>query len=123
MTRQTSFIAYTKIKEEGLLSKKRWEVYDILFEHGPLTAHEVVAKARKQYPLSNQTSFNARLSELESQRVVARVGKKINPVSGTENYLWDVTAHEPIKLEKPTKHKCKHCNGTGEVVEQQTKLF
>ena len=63
--RHTSIEAFNKIKEEGLLSRRKMEVYEILFRHGPLTAHEIVSIARDKYPQANQTGFNARLSELK----------------------------------------------------------
>ena len=123
MIRQTSIEAYNTIKENGLLSKRRWEVYDILFHHGPLTAHEVVQVARKQYPYANQTSFNARLSELKKEGVAIEVGSKTNEVSGVSNYLWDVTSGLPIKYDKPKIIKCPTCNGTGGIEHSQAKLF
>lgn len=123
MTRQTSVETYRLIESDGLLSKRRFEVYSILFNSGPLTAHEIVATARKQYPLANQTGFNARLSELEKLGVVETVGEKNNPVSGHKNLLWDVTDKLPSKLEKPARVKCKHCGGRGYFETQQSKLF
>ena len=113
ITRETSFEAYRTIRDNGLLSVRRFEVYEILFYHGPLTAHEVVKIARKRYPLANQTTFNARLSELKERGVVMNCGVKKNPVSGVDNLLWDVTAKLPIKLKKKKLVKCFMCNGKG----------
>ena len=106
MTRQTSIAAYNKIKSDGLLSKRRLEVYQILYKFGPLTAHEVVNIARSKYPKANQTGFNARLSELRTMTVVDEVGEKADKVSGHLNILWDVNSNLPIKLpKKKTKDK------------------
>lgn len=96
--RITSLAAYNSIKERKLLSAKRFEVYECLYQHGPLTAHEIVALGRKANPLANQTSWNARLSELESLGVVRTVGEKLNPVSNVTNLLWDVTDKLPTKF-------------------------
>ena len=115
--RSTSLEAYNMIKENGLLSKRKWEVYDILFRLGPLTAHEVVGVARENYPNANQTSFNARLSELVNLGCIEVVGEKINVTSGALNFLWDVNGRLPVKFEKPKKLKCKHCNGKGHFLE------
>ena len=93
MMRQTSLDAYRQIEAEGLLSKRNWEVYEALFHHGPLTAHEIVQLMRSKYPQANQTGFNARLSELKRIGVVTEVGEKKNPVSGKMNYIWDVTCN------------------------------
>lgn len=114
MKRQTSLEAYSIILVDGLLSKRKWEVYDILYHHGPLTAHEVVGVARKKYPLANQTGFNARLSELKTLGVAVEVGEKENPVSKKKNYLWDVTNGLPKESVKKVKTKCPFCKGTGE---------
>ncbi len=100
MVRQTSIDAFNKIKGNGLLSRRKLEVYGILYKNGPLTAHEVVNIARKMYPKANQTGFNARLSELEKLGVVSVVGQKINSISNKQNALWDVTNKLP---EKPSK--------------------
>jgi Fe2+ or Zn2+ uptake regulation protein len=123
MKRKTSIEAYTRIKENGLLSKRRWEVYEILYHNGPLTAHEVVAIARRTYPHANQTSFNARLTELEEVGVAETCGEKINPVSGFHNKLWDVNDKIPLKFEKEKRHKCISCSGKGYISEQQARLF
>ncbi len=89
--------AYETIKANGLLSKRRFEVYDILHRKGPLTAHEIVDIAREFYPKTNQTSFNARLSELEDAGVVDQVGEKVNPISGMRNTLWAANGNLPRK--------------------------
>lgn len=111
--RTTSLTAYATIRDSKLLSKRRWEVYEILFSHGPLTAHEVVAIARNKYPHANQTSFNARLSELNYIECVAVVGEKKNPISGCKNLLWDVTSKLPRKIEKSKREHCNLCGGKG----------
>jgi len=101
--RKTSLEAYNTIKEEGLLSELRLMVYEILFEHGPLMAHEVVEYGKQVMPHANQTSFNARLSELEKLGVVESGSWGIHPVSGMKCVLWDVTGQLP----KETKPKPK----------------
>lgn len=119
--KQTSIDAYEQIKSEGLLTKRKLEVYQILKFHGPMTAHEVVGVARSKYPLANQTGFNARLSELEKLGCVEIADTKTNPVSGKQNYVWRVTNNLPKKLIKPSKIKCPHCDGLGYT--EQGELF
>lgn len=96
--RLTSINAYNRIKDEGLLSQRRLEVYQILYQHGPLTANEIVRKAKESHPNVNQTGFNARLSELKRMKVVAEVGDRHDEVSGHRCLLWDVTDGLPSKL-------------------------
>jgi len=102
----TSKIAYKTIIENGLLSKRRLEVYQILLKYGPLTAHEIVEKARTKYPSANQTGFNARLSELREMGVVEKDGEKLNKISGHNNIIWKLNDKLPKKLEnKKSKDK------------------
>jgi hypothetical protein len=101
--RNTSLDAYERIKAEGLLSRRRFEVYEIVTLHGPVTAHRMVKFARSKYPEANQTGFNARLSELEEMGCITTVGEEINPVSGKSNLLWAVTGKLPTVLRKSEK--------------------
>lgn len=121
--RITSLEAYNAIKERKLLSAKRFEVYECLYQHGPLTAHEVVALGRKANPLANQTSWNARLSELEALGVVRTVGEKLNPVSNVSNLLWDVTDKLPSKFVKPESAAQKVKRLEAEVIRLTAALY
>lgn len=120
--RQTSVDAYNQIKSEGLLSVRRWETYDPLYHHGPMTAGQVglllPGKGR-----AASGNVHARLGELRERGVVMELGTVICPVTQQRVILWDVTANIPLKLEKPKRTKCKNCDGKGYFTEQQTKLF
>lgn len=122
MIRQTSINAYLEIKEKGLLSKRRWQVYEVLYQHGPLTGREVnkiLATARG----NNSSTFIGRLSELRDLGIVYECGEKFDSETNQTVLLWDVTDKLPIKLEKQKRIKCKHCGGRGYFIEQQTKLL
>jgi len=106
--RSTSREVYFKIKEDGLLSKRRLEVYEILYKHGPLTANEIVRIAKEKYPNANQTGFNARLSELKRMEAIIEVGEKQDAVSGHRCYLWDVTDKMPKALPKNARLSRSH---------------
>ena len=115
MTRQTSIEAYHKIKEEGLLSKRRLEVYEILYWFGPLSANEVFFKMSKgnMGPVNAASNSAARFSELRDRGVIRESGTKICSITKMNVIQWDVTSKLPIKIKNNIKHKCKHCNGTG----------
>ena len=122
-TRRTSLETYKKIKENGLLSKRRWQVYDILFQYGPITANELCRIALTKYPEANQTSFNARLSELSRMGVIYEVGEQTDRVRGNRSILWDVTDTMPkrnnasngkAKRYGKTIKICESCNLWGE---------
>lgn len=120
--RDTSIEAYNRIKDEGLLSERRLQVYEILFENGPLTGNQLIKIAQKQYPMLNTGAFNTRLSELRNAGVVKELREIICPVTGYNVILWDVTSRLPIKVEKAIKHKCPTCNGSGYIKEQQLRF-
>ncbi len=115
MIRQTSIEAYQTIRESGLLSRRRLEAYDILFNHGPMTAQELDRKA-------GSVGLWKRLSELEAVGVVATVGERDCKVTNMNAILWDVTDKLPIKFEKPKRVRCPHCNGQGFIEHQQVKF-
>lgn len=93
--RQASIDVYNRIARDGTLSKRRWEVYDCLFHHGPLTGNEVVRK------LGLPGAWK-RLSELERETVIQEVGKRVCTVTGEEVGIWDVTGNLPIGAKHST---------------------
>lgn len=115
MTRQTSIEAYRKIKHDGLLSERRWQVYDILFEYGPLTGAEAAIAYRKKYGASSPSNPNilTRLGELRDQGVAEEIKETICSITGQTVILWDVTERLPDKIKKKPKQKCLLCKGTG----------
>lgn len=123
MTRKTSIEAYNTIKENGLLSKRRLEVYEALFEFGPCTGGELFRKANAKQKNIPNANIVTRLGELRRVGVVAEVGERKCAATGMNVIVWDVTDKLPLKLEKPIKSKCKTCNGKGYIVEQQARLF
>ena len=105
MVRDTSIEAYITIKENGLLSQRRFQVYECLYKHGPMTANDVIRWYRDQYPDVNQTGFNARFSELQEMGVITEVGEEIDSVSGNRCILWDVTSNLPNEPPKKLSRK------------------
>jgi hypothetical protein len=122
--RDTSIEAFHKIKESGLLSQRRWQVYEILFDIGPATGSEVFLEMRNRHTIGLPSNSNtvARLGELRSMGVVKEIGTKVCPVSGQNVISWDVTSKLPVKFEKSEKVKCEHCNGRGYTIDEQSVL-
>lgn len=118
MIRQTSIEVYKQIEAEGLLSKRRFEIYRCVFNNGPLTQMEA---ARFTGLLDH--SVTPRFAELERQGVITTVGERKCSITGRRVLIWDVTDRLPSKFEKPKRTKCKHCDGKGYFEEQQSKLF
>lgn len=119
MIRQTSIDVYHQIQAEGLLSRRRFETYECLFNNGPLTAMET---GRRIDGVLDH-SISPRFAELKRLGVIQEVGEKLCSITGRNVLLWDVTDRLPLKLEKRKKIKCKQCDGRGYHLEQQIKLF
>lgn len=100
MTRQTSIEAYHQIIENGLLGKRQFQVYEILYLHGPLTYNEVYEKIKSLNGGGWMGINSSRLSELRNSGAIDEVGTKRDPFSGMEVILWDVTDKIPLKPEK-----------------------
>lgn len=98
MARDTSIEAFNKIRDNGLLSKRRMQVYEYLFEHGPCTAKQVTGNLRQG--LQDSGGYNTRLSELRRMGVVKEVDKIVCPESGQKVILWDVTSNMPTEIHK-----------------------
>ncbi len=119
--RQTSIEAFNEIKNNGLLSQRRWEVYEALFNHGPCTANEL----RKHLAFKDGINVNlnvvTRLGELRNFGVVFEVRERQCSITGIVVIEWDVTDRLPIRFDKPKRLKCKYCNGKGYIEERQSK--
>ena len=115
MIRDTSIEAYQTIKQEGLLSRARLEVYLALFSMGPCTAGELFIKRVSAHKLV-KGSVCARLTELRQIGVVKEVGEKICEATGQNVILWDVTSKLPKKLIKNPAQTCLMC---GQKVKQK----
>jgi hypothetical protein len=103
MARETSVEAYNKIKRGGLLSKSRWEVYDVLFNHGPLTAGEV---CKEYFPQRQRDSLRPRFAELRDRGVVKELPARICRATGQTCVVWDVTANLPAEVPaQPTRRE------------------
>lgn len=96
MVRRTSIDAYREIERNGLLSRRRWEVYEILYHHGPLTANGVA----NFFPATHNahgSNVHARINELIEHGCVCELGKK-EETTGMLNYVYDVTDDLPRKI-------------------------
>jgi hypothetical protein len=105
--RRTSLEAYQEIVENGLLSKRRLQVYQILFKYGPLTGGQILQIAKSKIPIGNSGTITTRLSELRRQGAIKEVGEINCPISGYKSILWDVTNDIPVKLEMKKTRKEK----------------
>jgi len=93
--RKTSISVYHEMEDSGLLSERRWEVYKILWHHGPMTSNEVFQYARLHGNPDYRHNTNARMTELRDRGVAEELGTTVCRVTGHTVILWDVTDQLP----------------------------
>ena len=100
--RQTSIDCYNNIKANGLLSKRRFEVYEALIKISPCTATE----------LQNSMDFNnggrdcmKRISELRDLGVIYERRERNCSITGKMVIEWDLTDKLPSKEKAPVVTK------------------
>jgi len=129
MTRQTSINCYNEIKAEGLLSKKRLEVYEALLENAPCTSSEAVRNKN-----TSLFGIGSRFTELRDLGVIYEKGSKKCSITGRNVIEWDLTdklpTKEKVKKSPTKKEKKKHLmaliiklGNDGELVEKDKKLL
>lgn len=96
MTRQTSIETYIKIKEQGLLSQLRFEIYDCLFHNGPMTQMET---CRRMGSFRQDRSIMPRFAEMEKSGVITTIGTRLCSVTKRDVLLWVCTDKLPVKYE------------------------
>lgn len=102
-TRQTSIDCYNEIKENGLLSKKRLQVYTAILQNAPCTSGEAFATMTTK---ENQISQSrARFTELRELGVIYEKGVRKCRITGRNVIEWDLTDRLPkdIKLSNNSK--------------------
>jgi hypothetical protein len=95
MIRETSVEAYDEIKENGLLSERRFEVYDFIARNGPCSINKLLQD--KAWIGRNTGSLTGRISELERMGLIVPWGKETAP-TGHRVILWEITKNLPSKL-------------------------
>jgi len=104
-TRQTSIDCYNQIKNEGLLSKMRFRVYEAVLNNAPCTSAEVLSTMLSKN--SAITSSRARFTELREMGVIYEVQNRKCTITGRTSIEWDLTDRLPINIKKSNKTK-KH---------------
>lgn len=101
MKRIASVAAYQKIKDNGLLSTRRFQVYEHIYQNGPVTQRQTCAAFG--HHMSN--SIRPRFAELERAGVVKVVGEVVDSKTDMTVSLWDVTDRLPTKIVAPMGKK------------------
>ena len=102
-TRQTSIDCYNEIKENQLLSKKRFEVFEAILKTAPCTSGEAFATMTTK---ENQISQSrARFTELRELGVIYEKDVRKCRITNRNVIEWDLTGRLPkdVKLSKNNK--------------------
>ncbi len=105
--RQTSIDCFNKIKEEGLLSKRRLEVYEALLSTAPCTSSEAITNAKTTFGVFGVSS---RFTELRDLGVIYEKGEKKCSITGRNVIEWDLTDRLPVKIKRTNKTKKQRVN-------------
>jgi len=105
MIRDTSIQAYYTIRDKGLLPERRFQVYTIIFNHGPITQNETQAEYFKSHRSTNSGTITTRFSELERMGVIESIGTRECKISGYDALVYIVTSNLPKKLPKPVSRR------------------
>ena len=90
MVRQTSLLAYNTMKESGVMGKLQWEVYDFIYNHGPLTQSEIHELGFVQN--YRMDSIKPRCTELKLMGLIKESLQLVRcGVTGSMALQWDVT--------------------------------
>lgn len=102
MVRETSIAAYREIEAKGLLSKRRFQLYKVLFVNGPMTANECMHVLNRGQPAALwDMNVHARFTELRQLGVAKEVGTTRCSLTGKEVICWDVTSKVPTSKALP----------------------
>lgn len=104
--RVTSLEVYKKITDSGLLSKKRSQVYSIIYNGGIMSGSEVSKEYKKMYSASGYSeSIRNRITELVQQGVVEEVSTGECPITKNTVLLFRTTNNLPVKIPKKESKK------------------
>ena len=92
--RQTSIDCYYQIKEEGLLSKMRFKVYEAILRKAPCTSAEALSTILSKN--SAITSSRARFTELRELGVIYEVQNRKCTITSRTSIEWDLTDRLPV---------------------------
>ena len=100
--RQTSIDCYNQIKQEGLLSKRRLEVFEALLSSAPCTSSEAIRNAKTTFGVFGVSS---RFTELRDLGVIYEKGEKQCSITGRNVIEWDLTDRLPVNVKSSNKTK------------------
>lgn len=101
--RETSIETYHAIKENGLLSRMRFVVYECIYNHQPLTQSEAWSFLKISHGIKSGQNITPRFAELKNHGVITESGVRPCKITGRNCIEWQTTNNLPIKFERKTK--------------------
>lgn len=95
---------YNRIFTEGLLGKRQFEAYHVVFYCGPISPSEIDRLAAQQFEIDPGvlSPWSRRLQELEKRGVISRVSAAASNHQGSTEF-WDVTGNLPLEKVKASQ--------------------
>ena len=103
-TRQTSIDCYNEIKSEGLLSRRRMQVYEAIYNSAPCTSAEAMTNILKMNG-DVLSQSRARFTELREQGVIYERGIRECKLTGRKAIEWDLTDRLPMNINVLKQYK------------------
>jgi len=123
MVRETSVEVYNRITNQGLLPKKRIQVYKIIYQGGALTGSQIAQRYKQQYPTAQHSeSIRNRITELVQQGVVDEVGTVECPITKNRVLQFKTNNSLPVKLTQKITKKQKISKALKEITELGLKM-
>lgn len=115
--RYTSIEAYNKIKENGLLGRLQFKVYEHVFKNKPITQKKTCVS----FGMRDERSITPRFAELRRYGVLRTCGEIACEYTGFTVDLWETTNELPVKTKQETnKAKIKRLSIALEEISQTT---
>ena len=99
MIRTTSVETFNEIKSNGLLSLRRWQVYEVLYNLGPSTGAQIAKQVKAIYgSWGHSETIRNRLTELRDTGCISECGEVDCPISGNRVLQWQTNDNLPVKF-------------------------
>jgi hypothetical protein len=106
--RETSIAAFYNSLHDGLITKRKQQVYTCLQEIGPATMNETIDVVQRRYPAKGQ-SLRPRFSELRDDGLIREVGERACRITGVVCVLWECVPQAEYVPPLLVKRVCPYC--------------
>lgn len=124
MPREKSLSAYEEIKSKNLLSKRRFQVYEIMVENDPLTLtpNEIWEEMKQRDPINSRLNIHARLKELKQLGVIEEASYRLCSQTNIKAVTHTVTGALPSGRVKKSATKADLEKRIAELEEENDQL-